>query len=147
MKSLFNTETFSETKNRINQLTENSQKQWGKMSVGQMLHHCQGPLNIMLEKEKYGLKANLLAKLLFKRMLYNDTPFRKNLPTAKFLKESETKDFSAEKNVLIFLLGEFESQRDREEWKPHPGFGYFTKQQWGQMQYKHLDHHLKQFEV
>jgi hypothetical protein len=44
-------------------------------------------------------------------------------------------------------LDEFESKRNRDEWKPQPGFGYFTKQQWGQMQYKHLDHHLRQFEV
>ena len=117
------------------------------MSVGQMLNHCQGPLNIILEKEDYRLKPNFLAKLFFKKMLYNDTPFRKNLPTAKFLKESEPKDFSTEKKKLTTLLEEFESQSNREEWKPHPGFGYFTKQQWGQMQYKHLDHHFRQFGV
>ena len=147
MKSLFDPKIFSETKNRINLLSENSQKQWGKMSVGQMLHHCQGPLNIILEKEDYALKPNFLAKLFFKKMLYNDTPFRKNLPTAKFLIESESKDFNSELKKLTALLDDFESQSNREEWKPHPGFGYFTKQQWGQMQYKHLDHHLQQFGV
>jgi hypothetical protein len=65
MKSLFETETFSETLNRLNNLTENSEKLWGKMTVGQMLHHCQGPLNIMLEKVDYGLRPNFLAKLFF----------------------------------------------------------------------------------
>lgn len=145
MKSLFETKTYSETLIRLNNLSETSEKFWGKMTVGQMLHHCQGPLNIMLEKEDYGLKSNFLAKLFFKKMLYNDTPFRKNLPTAKFLKESIPKDFNIEKTKLIALLKEFETQKNREDWKPHPGFGYFTKQQWGQMQYKHLDHHLKQF--
>jgi hypothetical protein len=80
-------------------------------------------------------------------MLYNDSPFRKNLPTAKFLKELEPKDFNVEKAALISLLDEFESKKEQEEWKAHPGFGYFTKQQWGQMQYKHLDHHLRQFGV
>lgn len=147
MKSLFDPKTFSEVKDRINLLSENSQKQWGKMSVGQMLHHCQGTLNIMLDKEDYGLKPNLLAKVFFKRMFYNDTPYWKNLPTAKFLKESEPKNFSNEKSKLILLLDEVETQRNRTDWKPHPGFGYFTKQQWGQMQYKHLDHHLRQFGV
>jgi len=147
MKSLFDTETYSETLNRLDKLSENSEKQWGKMTVGQMLHHCQGPFNIMLEKDDYGMKPNLFAKLIFKKMLYNDKPWRKNLPTAKFLKESEPRDFNTEKKNLIVLLNEFGSQREREEWKAHPGFGYFTKQQWGQMQYKHLDHHLKQFGV
>lgn len=147
MKSLFDPKTFSETRNRIEILSENSKRQWGKMSVGQMLHHCQGTLNIMLKKKTYGLKPNFLAKLFFKKMLYNDTPYRKNLPTAKFLKETDPKDFNTEKKNLEALLDEFETQRNREEWHPHPGFGYFTKQQWGQMQYKHLDHHLKQFGV
>lgn len=147
MKSLFDAETYSETKNRLDILSETSEKQWGKMTAGQMLHHCQGPFNIMLEKKDYGLKPNFIAKLFFKKMFYNDKPYRKNLPTAKFLKESEPRDFYTEKKNLETLLIEFESQKEREEWKPHPGFGYFTKQQWGQMQYKHLDHHFRQFGV
>ncbi|WP_026452577.1 DUF1569 domain-containing protein [Aequorivita capsosiphonis] len=147
MKSLFDPEAYSEIKDRINLLSENSEKQWGKMAVGQMLHHCQGTFNIMLEKNDYGLKPNILAKLFFKKILYNDTPYRKNLPTAKFLKESEPRDFNTEKRNLKALLDEVEGQKKRKEWKAHPGFGYFTKQQWGQMQYKHLDHHLKQFGV
>ncbi|WP_310991128.1 DUF1569 domain-containing protein [Aequorivita marina] len=147
MNSLFNPEAYSEILDRINKLSKNSQKEWGKMTVGQMLHHCQGTLNIMLKDDDYGLKPNFLAKLFFKKMLYNDTPYRKNLPTAKFLKEREPKDFDIEKKELNLLLANFKSQRHKEEWKKHPGFGYFTKQQWGQMQYKHLDHHLKQFGV
>ncbi|NND11366.1 MAG: DUF1569 domain-containing protein, partial [Flavobacteriaceae bacterium] len=37
--------------------------------------------------------------------------------------------------------------RDKAEWEPHPSFGYYTKDQWGKTQYKHLDHHLRQFGV
>ncbi|MEM0518253.1 DUF1569 domain-containing protein [Aequorivita flava] len=145
MKSLFDTETLLEIRKRLNALTENSEKHWGKMTVGQMLHHCQGPLNIMLEKKDYGIRSNFLATLFFKKMLYNDSPFKKSLPTARFLKETEPRNFTNERTKLIALLDEFESKRTQEEWNAHPGFGYFTKQQWGQMQYKHLDHHLKQF--
>ncbi|MGB5666410.1 MAG: DUF1569 domain-containing protein, partial [Maribacter sp.] len=32
-------------------------------------------------------------------------------------------------------------------WNLHPLFGEFTVEQWGQMEFKHLDHHLKQFGV
>ncbi|OAB79624.1 DUF1569 domain-containing protein [Cochleicola gelatinilyticus] len=145
MKSLFDTETLSEINTRLENLSENSDRQWGTMSAGQMAKHCQGPFNIMLEKEDYGMKPNWLAKVFFKKMLYNDKPFRKNLPTAKFLKETEPRDLAVEKPKLKALLSEFEAQRDRTNWAPHPGFGVFTKQQWGQLQYKHLDHHLKQF--
>lgn len=147
MKSLFDAEAFSEIKTRIDNLSEASEKQWGKMTHGQMLHHCQGPFNIMLEKNDYGMKPNWMAKLFFKKLLYNDKPWRKNLPTAKFLKETEARNFEKERLDLVKLLDEFEAQKDRTDWKPHPAFGRFTRQQWGQMQYKHLDHHLRQFGV
>lgn len=147
MKSFFDTEAFTEINQRLNTLSEDSQRQWGKMTTAQMLHHCQAPLNIILEKNDYGLKPNWLINLFFKKSLYSDKPWRKNLPTAKQLKETETRDFNTEKKNLETLINELNKQRDKEEFAPHPSFGSFTKQQWGQMQYKHLDHHFIQFGV
>jgi hypothetical protein len=145
MKSLFNPEVHQEVINRIETLNENSSVNWGKMNVGQMTWHCQGPFNIMLQKNDYGMKPSWFAKVLFKKSLYNDKPWRKNLPTAKFLKAKEDKDLNTEKAKLVGLINEVNSHRNKTEWEPHPAFGYFTAEQWGQMQYKHLDHHLKQF--
>jgi len=147
MKSLFNEETYNELLNRIENLNDNTQANWGKMNVGQMAWHCQGPFNIMLEKNDYGMKPSWFAKVFFKKSLYNDKPWRKGLPTAKFLKTQELKDLRTEKAKLLTLINEAHAQRDKVEWAPHPAFGYFSAAQWGQMQYKHLDHHLKQFGV
>lgn len=147
MKSLFEPETYNETKERLDQLTPETESLWGRMTVDQMLWHCQGPFNIMLKKEDYGMKNNWLARLLFKKSLYNDKRWRKNLPTAKFLKTKDNKDFTEEKAELARLIYEAYSQRTKEEWDKHPAFGYFTKDQWGQLQYKHLDHHFRQFGV
>ncbi|MBT8310620.1 MAG: DUF1569 domain-containing protein [Flavobacteriaceae bacterium] len=148
MKSIFDENTFKEVEERINKLDENTKAQWGKMSVGQMAWHCQGPLNIMLGKNHYGMtKPNWFAILFFKKSLYNDKPWRKGLPTAKFLKAAEEKDFKSEKVALLELLSEVGDQLDKENWGKHPGFGYFTDDQWGRMQYKHLNHHLRQFGV
>jgi hypothetical protein len=30
---------------------------------------------------------------------------------------------------------------------PHPFFGNYTPEQWGVFQWKHIDHHLRQFGV
>lgn len=147
MQSLFNPDAYKEIRTRLDSLSETAEKRWGKMSTGQMLHHCQGPLNIILEKDDYGLKPNWLAKVFFKKALYSDKPWSKGLPTAKAFKEKEPKDFETEKKHLIKLLNEFETQRERQDWKPHPGFGKFTKEQYGKLHYKHLDHHLRQFGV
>jgi len=147
MKNLFEESVYKEIRERLNNINENSERQWGKMTHGQMMHHCQGPFNIMLGKNDYGMKPNWLAKVFFKKSLYNDKLWRKNLPTASFLRETEARDFHVEKKNLEGLLDEFNSQRDRDHWPEHPGFGHFTKEQYGQMQYKHLDHHLRQFGV
>ncbi|WP_299519350.1 DUF1569 domain-containing protein [Winogradskyella sp.] len=147
MQSIFDENAYNEIKARMDKLNENSEADWGKMNVGQMVWHCQGPLNILLGKTDYGMKPSWLAKLFFKKSLYNDKPWKKGLPTAKFLKTKDEKDFNAEKNNLETLIDEAYAQREKAEWEPHPAFGYFTAQQWGQMQYKHLDHHLRQFGV
>lgn len=147
MKSIFEEEAYNEIKARLNNLNENSQANWGKMNVGQMAWHCQGPFNIILGKNDYGMKPNWFAKVFFKKSLYNDKKWSKGLPTAKFLKTKENKDFNTEIATLKALIDETYSHKEKTEWEPHPAFGYFTKQQWGQMQYKHLDHHFRQFGV
>lgn len=145
MQSIFNTEAYQNILNRIETLNHNTASLWGKMNVGQMAHHCQAPLNIMMQKKDYKLKPSWLIKTFFKKSLYNDKPWRKNLPTASKLKVTDNKDFLTEKEHLVQLINELYSQKEKKEWSTHPTFGVFTVQQWGQMQYKHLDHHLKQF--
>ncbi len=147
MKNLFTDEGFDEIQNRLETLTEQSSRQWGKMTPGQMAHHCQLPFNVMLEKVDYGLKPNFLVNLLFKKSMYSDKLWRKNMPTVPSFKETEQRDLNTEKANLNELLVEFGSQRERSDWKPHPAFGEMTKEQWGKMQYKHLDHHFRQFGV
>jgi hypothetical protein len=147
MKSLFDEATFTEIQNRLNTLEQGSNRQWVKMTTAQMAHHCQLPLNIILEKETIAMKPNWLVNLLFKKSMYSNRPWRKNLPTIPRFKETEERDFKAEKTSLENLLQEFRAQRHRDDWKPHPAIGKLTKEQWGKMQYKHLDHHFRQFDV
>lgn len=147
MKSLLTEDTHSEIMERLKKLNENSVRQWGKMTVGQMCWHCQYPLKLAIENRENSSKGNWFVKTFFKKSLYNDKPWRKNLPTAPQLRAKEAKDFGAEYAKLNALVHEFSSLKDREVWYPHPAFGPFTKEQWGQVQYKHLDHHLKQFGV
>ncbi|KPM32495.1 Hypothetical protein I595_913 [Croceitalea dokdonensis DOKDO 023] len=147
MKSLLTTDGHAEIKDRLAKLTENSKGQWGKMTVGQMLWHCQYPLQLAIENRPNTSKGNWFIRTFFKKSLYNDKPWRKNLPTAPQLKAKEPKDFSTEYEALTRLVDEFAQLHDRETWHPHPAFGTFTKNQWGQLEFKHLDHHLKQFGV
>src|SRR5690606_34536514 len=107
-------------------------------------------LKIALGDYDRAKKINPIMKLLmksFKKNLYNDKLWKQNLPTAKGLKVTDERDFSREKAKLMALINDFHQQKDKKVWDPHPVFGTFTHEQWGQMQYKHLDHHLRQFGV
>ena len=146
MKSLFDEVTLKETLARIDTINEESQRQWGKMTAGQMLWHCQFPVKIGIENEAKG-NGNVFVRLFFKKSMYNDKPWRKNLPTSPALKAKEEKDVFTEKAKLKQLVNDFYECRSRTKWNPHPLFGKLTHEQWGKMQYKHLNHHLTQFGV
>jgi len=147
MKSFFEDGVYDEISSRLNKLNKDTSATWGKMNVGQMLNHCQMPLNIILEKEDYGVKPNWLINLLFKKSMYSDKLWKKNLPTAKGFAIKDEMDFDIEKEAITNLIDELNTQRERNDWQPHPAFGKLTKDQWGKMQYKHLDHHFRQFGV
>ncbi len=77
MKNIFTTEVANEIINRINNLTHNSKPLWGKMSVDQMLAHC----NVTYELEftdkhpKPGPFKKFLFKTFIKNMVVSDKPF------------------------------------------------------------------------
>jgi len=147
MKSLFDESTYSEAQDRINKIESNKPPLWGKMTAAQMFSHTVIPFEIVLEKKPPVGKPNFLVKLLFKKMMYNDRLFRKNMPTPKPFRIEEDKNFDEEKQHLIAIVNETYGQRDRKKWPKHPIFGEFTSEQTGKILYKHLDHHLRQFDV
>lgn len=149
MKSLFSKEAVTEIKARVENLEPNKRPTWGKMTPSQMLAHCKFPLQVALEELQLE-KPNLFKRLLFslfKSSLYDDKPWKQNLPTAKEFKVSNEKDFLKEKTELLEFINRFHEKKSQVKWPPHPLFGSFNTEQWGKMQYKHLDHHLKQFGV
>jgi hypothetical protein len=146
VKNLFDTEVKREIITRINKLTPQSQRQWGKMDVAQMLAHCSMPLGVATGKHK--LKANFFLSLLgpfFKKQLFNEKPFQRNLPTDKSFKMVDLKDFEKEKQGLIEMINNFSAASMSGD--PHPFFGKLTNDEWSKGTWKHLDHHLQQFGV
>ncbi|MGM5470522.1 DUF1569 domain-containing protein [Flavobacteriaceae bacterium LMO-SS05] len=149
MRSLFESKAHEDILNRINKLDENTPAKWGKMNVAQMLAHCCEPLKVPLGKLTLK-KPNVIMKFLFsffKDSLYNDKPWKQGLPTTKEYKIVDAKVFLEEKNKLVEFINEFHSKKENTSWPHHPFCGQLTNEQWGKMQYKHLDHHFKQFGV
>jgi hypothetical protein len=150
MDSLFNQKDNQKIIDRINALTNSSGNQWGKMNVAQMLVHCQAPLNVAFgeHKIKRGLISILFGKMIKNKLMKDDKPFDRNLPTDKTFVVVDQREFEKEKNNLVTLIKRFaEKGPDGLTKDPHPFFGKLTGREWDVLQWKHLDHHLRQFGV
>ena len=147
MKSVFHPATREELMNRISMLDENSRAQWGKMNVAQMLAHCKEAFKVPLSDKKMPrMFLGFLIGWMIKSKLYNESPWKQNLPTAPNFIIKDERDFEKEKQELSGLIDQFHNGGPENVGRyPHPMFGTFTKEQWGKAMYKHLDHHLTQF--
>ncbi len=150
MRSIFNKEHVEEFIGRINNLNNQTQPQWGKMNVAQMLAHCQMPVKIA--SGELIPHINWIIKFLFgknaRKQLLNDPDFKRNLPTFAEGKIVDKKVFELEREKLIKSLEEFQRKGPSALTKnPHPFFGKMSVSDWDTLQVKHLDHHLRQFGV
>ncbi len=149
MRSIFNNEAYSELNERLDKLTPETLAKWGLMNVSQMLHHSQKALEIPLGKSDMK-PPNPIMKLMFrafKGSLYSDKLWKPGIRTAKEFVVSGRKHFEPEMKQLRALMEELHSKKNEPALPKHPAFGNLTMEQWGKMQYKHLDHHLRQFGV
>jgi hypothetical protein len=149
VKNLFDATTFRETLDRIDKLNPGSQRLWGKMNVSQMLAHCKQAFKVPLSNTP--MPRAFIGRLLgwvVKKKLYDDSPWKQNLPTAPDFRIKDERDFDTEKRELLELIHQFHDRGPTGTGKyPHPMFGAFTAEQWGKSMWKHLDHHLRQFGV
>lgn len=150
MKNVFEAKVVEELTERINRLTPGSTPQWGKMSVDQMLAHCNVTYELVYDDKhkKPNALMRFILKTFIKKMVVNETPFKRNGQTAPVFVVKSEKDFNKEKSRLIAYLIQTqqlgETHFDRKE---SLNFGPLSKQEWSNMFYKHLDHHLTQFGV
>lgn len=135
---------------RIEALQPNSERKWGKMSVDQMLAHCNVTYEFIYDNihpKPSGLQKWML-KIFVKNIVVNEKPYKKNSRTApEFIMVNE-KNFEIEKNRLIAYINKTQQLgSDYFHNKESRSFGNLTKTEWSNMFYKHLDHHLSQFGV
>lgn len=146
MKNLFDDSSRQEIIERVNKLTSDSKPLWGKMSVAQMLAHNIIPMELALNNKK---PARLfMGKIIggfVKKTLLSPKPFKKNGFTPKEFKIDSEQDFSEQKKKVLEIINKFRKGAITD--KVHPFFGKMSEEEWGQLQYKHLDHHLQQFGV
>ncbi len=119
------------------------------MNVSQMLAHC----NVSMET---AMGVNFIKRVfigriigtLMKSKVLSEKPFGRNSPTDKSYIFPADLEFEAEKSKAIASIKKFhEGGPSKCTTHPHPFFGKFTPEEWAVFEWKHLDHHLRQFGV
>jgi len=148
MNTIFNPLHAEEIVTRIDQLTPDSQPQWGTMNVAQMLAHCSLFQDIVMDNTSPQSRSwlGILVGRFAKPIFYNNRPLARNMSTIPTILITDNKDFETEKEFLKQKIIAFQKNGpDKCTNHPHPFFGKLTSEQWGKGIYKHLDHHLRQF--
>lgn len=150
MKTIFDNVTHDQLHERLARLASDSKREWGKMSPSQAIEHTARVLEMAMSAEQ-PLKQIFLGRALswiFKGQFLGEKPFKKNAPTGPDYVIKHEPDFEATRARLKDLITAFHGRgADALDGNVHPFFGRLTGKQWGETQYKHVDHHLRQFGV
>jgi hypothetical protein len=151
MENVFDAKDAQNYIDRINNLTPETQGLWGKMTVDQMLAHCNVSYEMVYEPEKHkkpGSIAKFILKTFVKSKVVGDKAYPQNGPTAPQFIVADRKDFEEEKKRLIgFIQKTQQLGASAFDGKESFSFGKLKTQEWNNMFAKHLNHHLAQFGV
>ena len=150
MNNIFSEETVSELNTRIDQLHKESKPDWGKMNISQMLAHCNVTYEMVYTDKhpKPNGFVKFMLKLFVKNKVVGPKPYGKNGKTAPQFIIKDNRDFEDEKQRLkSYLKQTQELGADHFNGKESHSFGVLNENEWHTMFYKHLDHHLTQFNV
>lgn len=150
LPNIFTPEVSGKVIQRINALKPTSQPNWGKMNVGQMLAHCNVTYELIYEgnhpSPNFFMKFFL--KTFIKKIVTGKTPYKHNSQTAPNFIIKDSRDFEKEQQRLIGYIDK--TQKLGETYflnKESHSLGVLNTNEWNNMLYKHLDHHLQQFGV
>jgi hypothetical protein len=146
--SIYEASTTQAIHARIDKLNEHTPGLWGKMTVGQMLSHCAVPYEqiLGLNTQQPPLIMRIILNLFLKKV--NDVPYKQNLPTAPSFIRTGDYDVKNEKERLKNLVKTIQEMgAEKLENTPSLSLGKLRANEWNNLLYKHIDHHLKQFNV
>lgn len=155
MENILNNNDIFKIFQRIERLTEGSQKKWGKMNISQMMEHLIFSLRAAQGEVETVFRPGLFSLPFVKYLGSQIVPWWHGAPTApEFIKNLETtKSFKEQKNDLVDQLYKIRDYLQKIRYFPqesipvHPVFGKLSVDEWSRLMWRHVDHHLRQFGV
>jgi len=145
MRSLRNDSVRANINERILRLTPTAKPLWGKLDAPHMLCHLVDTVGMGLGEVRLpAANKPAFQRFPLKHLILYVLPMPRNAPTAPALVARIPADFHAERARLVELISRLASAPSGQGVE-HPFFGPLSNEQWNIHQWKHLDHHLRQF--
>jgi len=132
-------------RSRVAALKPDTPRQWGKMTIDQMLWHLNAAFDQSLGRLTAEPVQPPLPRAVLKLLVFN-LPWGKG--RARTLREfvaTGKYDFATEHARTLRLIDEFATRDLTGSWPNSAMLGPMSGQDWSRLQAKHVDHHLKQF--
>ncbi len=132
---------------RLQKLTPETKGKWGRLSAPGMVCHLIDGLKMALgDVEVASLNKKIYQSFPIKHLIIYVVPFPKNVPTAPELLATAPSDFEGDRRQLAELMERL-AKGPAGKGPSHPFFGPLTNEEWNALQWKHVEHHLKQFGI
>jgi|SRR5437868_2293432 len=147
MPTIFEPAARDELLRRLDAVHSGSARQWGKMTPAQMLEHTARALEVATGRTtaKQIFIGKIIGRFVVKGAL-NEKPLKKNSPTdPSFIVRDEPALDPARERVKALIVDLQAGGATSCDGRVHSFFGAMTGDEWGVLQFKHVDHHLRQF--
>ena len=148
-KSILNESDLREILARLEKLIPEAVPKWGKMSAHETIVHLADPMRVALGIRPVAFRRSIISMWPVKPLILKYLPFPKNAPTAREFvqgdKGTKPVDFDADMKELLKNIEQFQTLKGKDDLPLNPVFGKLTADEWASLQWKHIDHHLKQF--
>lgn len=136
---------------KVNELTPESQRRWGEMTVERMMRHLRRTIELSLDDPNGELKRTVppvigpILGWLFFDVLTNWPKGRIKAPPA--LVTDAHGSFEEEKALLLKAIDEFAARCEAapNAKQLHPLIGMITLRRWAHIHGVHMNHHYRQF--
>ena len=145
MPSLKNPNDRKKLLERLYTMTSERQPLWGSLSAERMICHLSDGLTMALgDISIASLGKKQFQYFPLKHLILYVLRFPKGVRTMPELLATNPTSFAADRERVVELIDRLVAKADGVG-PEHPLFGVLSNKVWNVLQYKHIDHHLRQF--
>lgn len=151
MRSLVNENDKNAILLRLQQLSPESRRRWGKMTPHQMICHLNDSFKSVIGERQVSLRqSSAVTRTLVRWLaLYAPLKWPHGVPTMAENDQERggtpPEEFKRDLDDLAQMINRICNSHRDFQWQRHPLFGEMSERDWLRWAYLHVDHHLRQF--